>query len=135
MSPLRFSPRQEELRRTQSRLTWTTIPHILPNQSLHSLAQARCCLERLQCLATRQTRILFLTWDLNIALLIVYRSISQFRLIRRMCRLINRLLPSVSNRSHGMVVQGTHQLSVPVIHRIQDAEPNMGIPLSVDGVF
>ena len=57
------------------------------------------------------------------------------------CRLVNRLLlPSRSHQSHSMVTQGTHQLPVAVIHRIQDMNltwvyptlPHrpMGIPLT-----
>ena len=128
-------------RRAQSRLTQTAISHILQNQSLHNLAQARCCLKPLRCPSTRQTRILPSAWDLNMALLMVYRRISRFRLIRRMChpshictiqlprrcRLINRLLPSSSKQSHSTITQGIHQLPIAVIHRMQDTEPNKGI--------
>ena len=45
----------EESRRTQSCRTQTTLSHILPNQSLHSLEQARCCLKWLPCLARWHT--------------------------------------------------------------------------------
>ena len=58
MTPTVLRQAKEELRRTQSRLTRTTLSHILRNQSLHSLVQARCCLKHLLCLATRQTHIL-----------------------------------------------------------------------------
>ena len=140
MTPTVLRQAKEELRRTRSRLTRTAISHILRNQSLHSLAQAQRCLKRLRCLPTRQTHILPLPWVLNIALLMVYRRISRFLLIRRMCllrhictiqvprrcRLISRL-PSRSNQSYSMVTQGTQQLPNAVIHRKQDTEPNMGI--------
>ena len=49
-----LSHAKDGLRRTQNRLTWTTISHI-PPINLSSLAQARCCLKWLWCLATRQT--------------------------------------------------------------------------------
>ena len=135
-----LSHAKDGLRRTQNRLTWTTISHI-PPINLSSLAQARCCLKPLRCPSTRQTRILPSAWDLNMALLMVYRRISRFRLIRRMChpphictiqlprrcRLINRLLPSSSKQSHSTITQGIHQLPIAVIHRMQDTEPNKGI--------
>ena len=47
--------------------------------------------------------------------------------VPRHCPLINRLLPSRSNQSYSTITQGTHQLPIVVIHRIQDTEPNMGI--------
>ena len=133
---------KEELRRAQSRLTRTAISRIVQNQFLHSPAQAQCCLKQLQYLVTRQIHIPPSPWVLNIALLMVYRRISRFRLIRHMClpphictiqvprhcRLINnRFLPSRSNRLLNTVTQGTHQLLIAVIHRIQDTEPSMGI--------
>jgi hypothetical protein len=69
MTPMVLRQAKEQTRRAQSRLTRTTISHIMRNQSLRSLAQARCCL---QCLLTRQTHTLPSSWALNIALLIMY---------------------------------------------------------------
>ena len=141
MTPTVLRQAKEELRRTRSRLTRTTISHILRNQSLHSLAQAQYCLKQLQCLTTRQRHILPSLWVLNMVLLMVHPPTSRFQLIRRMClpqhiftiqvlhrcRLINLLLPNHSNQSPSMVTQGTHQTPTAVIHRIQDTEPNTGI--------
>lgn len=141
MTPTVLRQAKEGLRRTQSRLTRTAISHILRNQSLHNLAQARCCLKQLRCLATRQTHILPSPWVLKVALLMVYPRTSRFPVIPhkchrqhictiqvpRRCRLINRLLPSRSNQSYSMATQGTQQLLIAVIHRKQDTEPSMGI--------
>lgn len=125
--------------RTQSRLIRITISHILQNQSLRSLAQARCCLKQLRCPATRQTHILPSPWVLNIALLMVYQPTSPFLIThhtllpRHICtiqvlrrRQLIRLL-SCSNQSYSMATRGTPQPLTAVIHRKQDTEPNMGI--------
>jgi hypothetical protein len=142
MTPTVLLQAKGGLRRTQSRLTRTATSPILRNQSLHSLAQARCCLKQLRCLATRQTHILPSTWVLKVARLTVHPRTSRFPVIPhkchpqhictiqvpRRCRLTNRLLPSRSNQSYSMVTQGTQQqLLNAVIHRNQDTEPNMGI--------
>ena len=52
-APTVLRQEKEESRRKQSRLSQTTKLYILQNQSLHNVAQARCCLKQLQCLATR----------------------------------------------------------------------------------
>ena len=94
ITPTVLRQAKEESRRTQSRPTRTTVSHILPNQSLHSLAQARCCLKRIRYLVTRQTHSLLIMGPVRlICRMCLPPHICTFQVSCR-CRLINRLLPS-----------------------------------------